>query len=41
VLVVLDDEKGTRSQFSYGKYLGYVGLSAVDAKNIANGRVSA
>lgn len=37
VLVVLDDEEGAHSQFSYGKYFGYVELSVIDEKHIVNG----
>jgi len=35
VLVVLDDEEGAHSHFSYGKYFGFVPLSDKDEENIA------
>lgn len=35
VLVVLDDEEGAHSHFSYGKYFGFVPLSEKDEENIA------
>lgn len=35
VLVVLDDEEGAHSHFSYGKYFGFVPLSEKDVENIA------
>ncbi|CAJ4806687.1 pathogenesis-like protein [Burkholderia pseudomallei] len=37
VLVVLDDEEGAHSHFSYGKYFGFVPLSEKDEENIAAG----
>lgn len=40
VLVVLDDEEGNFSQFSYGKYFGFVPLSERDRENIDAGRES-
>lgn len=40
VLVVLDDEEGYHSHFSYGKYFGYVPLSEQDNENIAAGNDS-
>jgi len=40
VLVVLDDEEGNHSHFSYGKYLGYSDLSETDNKNIADHKES-
>jgi DNA helicase-2/ATP-dependent DNA helicase PcrA len=39
-LVVLDDEEGNFSQFSYGKYFGFVPLSERDRENIDAGRES-
>jgi DNA helicase-2/ATP-dependent DNA helicase PcrA len=38
VLVVLDDEEGTHTQFSYDKYLGIKPLSERDLKNIQEGK---
>lgn len=38
VLVVLDDEEGTHTQFSYDKYLGIKPLSDRDLKNIEEGK---
>jgi len=38
VLVVLDDEEGTHSQFSYDKYFGLRELSARDRANLSEGR---
>lgn len=38
VLVVLDDEEGTHTQFSYDKYLGIKALSDRDLKNIEEGK---
>jgi len=40
VLVVLDDEEGAHSHFSYGKYFGFVPLSEKDEENIASGAES-
>lgn len=40
VLVVLDDEEGQHSHFSYGKYFGYVALSNRDEENISEGNDS-
>ncbi|MGH8783122.1 hypothetical protein [Paraburkholderia sp.] len=40
VLVVLDDEEGAHSHFSYGKYFGLVQLSEKDDENIASGAES-
>jgi DNA helicase-2/ATP-dependent DNA helicase PcrA len=40
VLVVLDDEEGAHSHFSYGKYFGYVALSERDEQSIAEGNDS-
>lgn len=40
VLVVLDDEEGTHTQFSYDKYLGIKPLSDRDLKNIREGKES-
>jgi DNA helicase-2/ATP-dependent DNA helicase PcrA len=40
VLVVLDDEEGTHTQFSYDKYLGLKDLSARDEENIREGKDS-
>lgn len=37
VLVVLDDDEGTHSQFSYEKYFGLKELSARDKKNLEEG----
>jgi DNA helicase-2/ATP-dependent DNA helicase PcrA len=37
VLVVLDDEEGAHSHFSYGKYFGFVPLSEKDEENITAG----
>jgi DNA helicase-2/ATP-dependent DNA helicase PcrA len=41
VLVILDDEEGTHSHFSYGKYFGIQALSDTDNKNIVAGKDSA
>lgn len=41
VLVVLDDDEGTHTQFSYDKYFGLKPLSDRDLKNIAEGRETA
>ncbi|BBL73698.1 UvrD-helicase domain-containing protein [Methylomagnum ishizawai] len=38
VMVILDDEEGTHSQFSYDKYLGIKELSKIDQKNIDDGK---
>ena len=38
VLVVLDDEEGTHTQFSYDKYLSIKPLSDRDIKNIQEGK---
>ena len=38
VLVVLDDEEGTHTQFSYDKYLGIKPLSDRDLQNIQEGK---
>jgi DNA helicase-2/ATP-dependent DNA helicase PcrA len=40
VLVVLDDEEGPHSHFSYGKYFGFVPLSENDEEKIASGAES-
>lgn len=40
VLVVIDDEEAGFSQYSYGKYFGYVPLSDKDEANIAAGEES-
>ena len=40
VLVVLDDEEGTHTHFSYGKYFGYMALSEKDKQNIVEGKES-
>lgn len=38
VLVVLDDEEGTHTQFSYEKYLGLKPPSDTDLKNLRDGK---
>ena len=38
--VVLDDEEGQHSHFSYGKYFGFDPLSGNDEKNIGEGKDS-
>lgn len=40
VLVVIDDEEGSHSQYSYGKYFGYLPLSKTDDVNIAENKDS-
>ena len=40
VLVVLDDEEGTHTQFSYDKYFGIKPLSERDHKNLEEGKES-
>lgn len=40
VLVILDDEEGTHTQFSYDKYLGIKPLSERDVRNIREGKDS-
>jgi DNA helicase-2/ATP-dependent DNA helicase PcrA len=41
VLVILDDDEGTHTQFSYDKYLGIKALSDRDQANIAEGKETA
>ena len=41
VLVILDDDEGTHTQFSYDKYLGIKALSDRDQTNIADGKETA
>lgn len=41
VFVVLDDEEGTHTQFSYDKYFGIKGPSERDLKNIQEGKETA
>lgn len=41
VLVVLDDDEGTHTQFSYDKYFGVKPLSKRDQENIAEGKETA
>ncbi|NWO02084.1 MAG: ATP-dependent helicase [Idiomarinaceae bacterium] len=40
VLVVVDDQEGRTTTFSYGKYFGVTDLSDTDAENIATGKDS-
>lgn len=40
VLVILDDEEGTHTQFSYDKYFGIMPLSSRDKDNIRDGKES-